>query len=592
MGTVRKRQSFLQGAFILAGGTALVKLIGAFFKIPLGIMIGGSGMGYFSTAYDLYLPLYALAMAGLPIAISRIVAQRVAEKRYRDVRKTLKIAQRAFLITGIAGTVIMLIAAYPYVLFSGNGPALYSILGIVPSLLFCCIMSSYRGYYEGLRNMYPTSVSSIIEALGKLVVGLGLAYIVIQKAMSEYAASQTVFGKALEIAPGSTDDVVKDSITAAAAPYAAAAAILGITIGAALGAVYLIIYHKRVGDKITVHELREAPQAIKNKKTLKIIITFAIPVVIGSLVTNVASLIDLATVQRRLADVVTSNPDTILKMYDGMLPEGMALQDIPNFLYGCYKGFGYSVYNLVPTLTSMLGISALPVLTTAWIGKDPKVIKTNIESMVRITALFAIPAGIGMWVLSANILGLLYSSRPQEAAVTVPILAILGLAAVFAGLMAPLTNMLQAIGKQKLPVRNIAIGGVLKIVVNFILVGIPSVNVVGAPVGTLVCYAFIFISNLYCLIKHSHVRISLMSTLIKPLIASLLCGVSAWAAPRLLTNIMPAQGNIVSILSILVAVIVYAVSVICVRAVTKEDVLSLPKGQKIARALEKLGWIR
>lgn len=597
----REQQSFLHGAIILVGSTLLVKFIGAIFKIPLGNLIGGVGMGYFSAAYDLYLPLYALAMGGLPIAVSRMVAERVAEKRYRDVRKVLRIAQRAFLITGVSGFVIMLLLAYPYILYTGTSGALPGILCITPCLLFCCIMSSYRGYYEGLRNMYPTAISSLIEALGKLVLGLGFAYLVILKARAEYAASGTVFGKAITIVldPEKTiEECTNEAIADGAANYAAAAAILGITIGAALGAIFLIIRHKVVGDKITVSELRAAPRPQRNRQVFRIMLAISIPVVLGSLVTNVASLIDLATVQRRLVDAYNSSPGTITAMYEGLLPasvQGLTgkelAQEISVYLYGCYKGFAYSLYNLVPTLTSVLGVSALPVLTTAWTKRDKRGVKVNIESMVRTTALISLPAGIGLSALAGGILHLLYSSKPEEATVATPMLVILGAAAVFAGLMAPLTNMLQAIGKQNIPVRNIAIGAVLKIVVNFVLVGIPSINVVGAPVGTLCCYFYIFISNFICLLKYSHVRISILRTLLKPAFAGILCGAAAWASSGLLGWIIPSS-KIVTILAICIAGIVYVIALLCTRAITREDLAMLPKGQKIAAVLAKRGWIR
>ena len=600
----RKQQSFLHGAIILVGATALVKVIGAIFKIPLGNLLGGLGMGYFSSAYDLYLPLYALAMGGLPIAVSRMIAERVAEKRYRDVRKTLRIAQRAFLITGLTGFLVMLLCAYPYIKFTGNAGALLSILCITPSLLFCCVMSSYRGYYEGLRNMYPTAISSVIEAMGKLVLGLGFAYMVILKARSEYGAAGTVFGKIVTVPDPSTFanneeylKAVTSAITDAASPYAAAAAILGITIGTALGAIYLIIRHKMVGDKLSIAELRSAPRPMRNRQTLRIMIAIAIPVVLGSLVTNVASLIDLATVQRRLVDAFNTDPEALLRMYDGLLPTSVAglsgdelAKQISVYLYGCYKGFAYSLYNLVPTLTSVLGVSALPALTTAWTERDRLGVKTNVETMVRTTGLIALPAGIGISVLSANILNLLYSSKPNEAAISAPVLAILGVAAVFAGLMAPLANMLQAIGKQNIPVRNIAVGAVLKIVVNFILVGIPSVNVIGAPVGTLCCYFYIFVSNLYCLLKYSHVRMNFMSTLVKPAFAAILCGAAGWAVSGLLGWVIP--GKIATVAAICAAGIVYVIALLCTRAITREDVAMLPKGQKIAAVLAKRGWIR
>lgn len=573
--TKRKQQTFLQGAFILSASAALVKIIGAIFKIPLGNLLGGTGMGYFSSAYDLYLPIYTLAMAGLPIAISRLVAERVAEKRFKDVNSTLRIAQRIFLITGLAGSAILALAIYPYILYIGNSGAALSMVAIVPALLFCCIMSSYRGFYEGLRNMYPTAISSVIEALGKLFLGLGFAYLVILKAQSEFASLGTVFGKAVDAASVANVD---EAIINLAAPYASAAAILGITVGSVLAAIYLIIYHKVVGSKITRAEIEASPIPYDKKKTLKMIVTISVPVVLGSLVVNFSSLIDLFTVQKVLANSVEKNPAMFMDMYAGLLPDGTSdlatlHETVPNYLYGCYKGFAYSVFNLVPSLTAMLGVSAIPVLATAWIEKKSSAIKSNIESMVRITSLIAMPAGIGICVLSGPIMELLYSGKVKETAITAPMLTVLGIAAVFTGLTTPITNMLQAIGKQNIPVRNITIGAVLKFVVNIVLVGIPVINIMGAPIGTLACYFFHFSANFYALVKYSKVKLNYFAMLIKPLFCSILCGVTALCTHGLLSHIITNK-NFVTVLAIGAAGAVYLVAVILTKCFSKEDLKS------------------
>ena len=192
-------QSFIYGAAVLMMSTAIVKVIGAIFKLPLTNIIGVTGMGHFSVAYDLYVPIYTLAMAGLPVAISKIVAERLAQERYKDVRQNLKVVRRTFMTTGLVGFLVMLIASYPFVRFIGSEDSLLGIWVIAPSLLFCCIMSTYRGYYEGYKNMYPTAISSVIEAVGKLTIGYLGALLTVAIAEREYAAKGTVFGKVVEV---------------------------------------------------------------------------------------------------------------------------------------------------------------------------------------------------------------------------------------------------------------------------------------------------------------------------------------------------------------------------------------------------------
>jgi len=563
-----KKQSFLNGAAILVGATAMVKIIGAIFKIPLSNLIGESGMGYFQTAYDLYLPIYSLAMAGLPVAVSKMVADSIARARFADARKLLNIARKAFLVTGLTGFFIMLAITYPYILITDNTVrCVPGLLAIAPSILFCCMMSSYRGYYEGLRNMTPTAVSQVIEAIGKLLLGLLLAFICKR------------IGLAVE--------------------YQAAAAIIGITVGSFFGALYLMLRHRLNGDGVTEIQLLESPEPEASSTLLKSLIKIAIPVVLGSLVVNVASLVDVTTVQSRLSGVVDGNLETLKEMYPQMLEDLIAehgtldeaIGNIPIYLYGCYKGYAYSVYNLIPTITSALGVSALPALASVWASGNKKGVKVNIESTLRITALISMPCGIGMTVLSTPIMHFLYPYRPTGAEISGPILAVLGFAAVFAGMAMPLTNMLQGIGKQNIPLRNIAVGAVLKIIFNYILVGIPEINIHGAPVGTAVCYGYIFVMNLYYLIKYSGVKVSLWSSVFKPLIAALLCGGAAFGTYMAVDTFTSLSLRISVVAAIVAAGFTYLVSVFLFRVLTKDDILMLPKGQKAVKVLEKLHWI-
>lgn len=574
--TKRKHQNLLQGSMILAAATALVKILGMIYRIPLNNMLGELGAGYYSTAYDLYLPIYSLAMAGLPVAISRMVAESVAERRFRDTRKLLRLSQRAFAITGITGTAIMLIATYfylynePFRSFAGitsNTDSVYAIVLISFSILFCCIMSSLRGYYEGLRNMIPTAVSQVIEAMGKLVLGLALVFITKYVCINVYGMSEA------------------DSL-----PFAAGAAVLGVTLGTAAGAVYLYIVHRVKGDGITEAELLESPAPQSSRTLIKALAVIALPIVIGSMVRDIASLVDLTTVKARLSMLAMHEPTLVTKYYAVSGLSDAELSDVGTYLYGIYKGFAYSIYNLVPTITSVIGVSAIPALSTAWTMREAGGIKQSSESIIRLTSIIAFPAGIGIACLSQPILDLLYSSRPNAVIIATPVLTVLGVAAVFAGIAVPLTNMLQAIGKQNIPVINMAVGVVLKIAVNYILVGIESVNIIGAAVGTAVCYGYIFIANLVCYIKFSRVKINLLSVVFKPAFAGLICGAAAYLSNLALNSLIGA-GKVNTALCIIIAAVFYIICLGVTRTFTKNDIKMLPKGEKLAKLLAKLHWI-
>ncbi len=547
----RKHQSFEYGAAILVVATMLVKVIGAVFKIPLSSLIGTLGFGYFSSAYDLFLPIYSLAMAGLPIAISRMVAENVAQKRFNDVKQTLRISRKAFLVTGAAGFVIMAGATFVFFKITGDSRTLPSILVIAPSILFCCVMSVYRGYYEGMRNMTPTAISNVIEALGKLILGLGFAWIVI---------------------------AVRGDLSPETASLAAAGAMLGITVGTALGALYLVIKFKRDNGLILAEEYADSPLAQSGKQTLKVLITIAIPIALGSLAQNVASLVDVTMVKGLIAD----DAEAVRGIYSSLIGSDVVTDaDVANFLYGV-RGQAFTLFNLVPTITSVMGVSALPVLATSWTNGDMGEVKKNMSSIIKLTSLIALPAGLGLAFLGRPIMSLIYGTE-EAVLIGGPMLTVFGLSAVFSGLAMPLTNMLQAIGKQAVPVINIAIGAVIKIVVNFLLVGNPEINILGSALGTLCCYLYIALANFICLVRFTKIMPRMVQSFIKPLISAICCGIAAMGVSALLDG-----SRLSTILAVLVAVAVYLAVIIILRGIEKQDVLAFPKGEKISKILEKL----
>ncbi len=562
----RKKQSFLHGSLILIIATALVKIIGAVFKIPLYNILDNTGVGYYTTVYDLYTPMYTIAMAGLPIAISRIVAECVTLEKYKDAKKTFKVAKLAMWVTGGLAFVLMCALSYPYALYKGSLNLLPCIMCIAPCLLFCCVMSSYRGYYEGLHNMTPTAVSEVLEALGKLVFGLVLAIVL-----------KEITGKM---------------------EYAVCGALFGITLGTAVSAGYLVFKYKRTAKKdFNSEDLKLSPEPKSNGKTLKIIIAMALPIVLGSLVNQLTTLIDNLMITARLEQAIVSNPDYINNFFGDLiafekaeyLKEGKVfdtLKDLPIILYGAHRGLAFSIYNLVPVLTSVLGVSAIPVLTEAWTNRDKTALKSSMETVIRTTALVSMPAAFGLMALGREAVKLLYSGKIYTAPIAGNNLCILGLCALFAGFTAPVTSMLQAIGKQKIPLYNMAVGALLKIVINYFLVATPEVNIAGVPIGTTVCYAYICVMNIVMLIKYSGVKPDVVGVIIKPLIAGFLCGASAFITAHFVKQLI-ASNSIVTVVSIIVAVAVYIISVILFKIIKKSDIISLPKGEKLAKVLEK-----
>lgn len=602
-----KKQSVLNGAMILMAAVLLVKVIGLFFKMPLTNLIGSTGRGYFSAAYEVYTPIFAISMAGLPVAVSRMVAESVALGKFREARSIFKVSQRIFFLVGLTGTVILLAAAYPYAHYVANDMSLPAVLCVAPSIFFCCYMSAYRGYYEGLRNMMPTATSQVIEALGKLVIGLLLAKVVVSMGLSQFAEGMkasgdvqaVVFGKTVASEPEAYNIIY---------PYAAAGAILGVTAGSVLSNLFLIIYHKIKGDGFTRVQLVNSEKPTEGSKLAKTMIMIAIPMVVSSLILNITNLIDTVTIQSRLASALESDFETVYEMHKVSFDNARALgrldttnfSSVTKYLWGAYCT-ALDFKNLVPTITIQLGVSALPALAAAWAVKNKDNIRSTIETVIRIGMLIALPAGIGIAALAEPILNVIYGRGASSDAIAIitPIMIAYGFATCIMAISTPTTNMLQAIGRTDIPVKSVIVAAVAKIVCNFILVGNPKVNVYGAVIGTILFYVVIVAFNMISLLRVSKVKVNWLSVFFKPLICAALCGVTAFTANALLNRIFPAEstesvlnmGTLAMIISVGLAVIVYVISLLLLKGIAKEDVAVLPKGEKIAKTLEKYGLL-
>lgn len=563
---------------ILSIAALIVKLLGALFKIPLTNILGGDGMGYFSTAYDIYMPVYVISNAGLPVAIARIVAESVSEGRFRDVRRTLKIANTVFLITGTIGFCVMFFGSSLFVnVFIKNPGAYLAVMAMAPTVFFVCLTSAYKGYYEGLHNMYPTAIAQVVEVIVKLVFGFGLSMLAYKLGMDEFATSGTVLG---------VEYATYEDAKLRVLQIAAAGAISGVALGALGSWLSAFIRHKFRGDGISAEELSSPQKETSGREILRRIIKIAIPIALGSCVGQVTGVIDLFSVYDRLHHAVDTGYATLMNIYDGAIPVDKALEDIPNYLNGCYKGMVVTLYNLIPTFTVAFGVSALPAITSAWTEKNTISLKENVEAVLRMTMLLVLPAGIGMSAMSHGVLTLLYGSKPAEVEIAVPLLAVLGIAVIFSSACSPINSMLQAVGRADLPVKIMVGCAAFKLIFNYITVGIPEINILGAAIGTLICYIMIMFISLFFLFRITELRINYMTVFIKPLLSAVLC---AGTAKLISWLIMPiASENIATILGIVCGGVVYVASLILFGAITEEDIRRLPKGEKLVVLYNKL----
>lgn len=576
-------QSFLKGAMVLGSSMVIVKIMGMIYKILLSNMYGGVGTGLFNSAYALYNPLFMLSTAGFPIAISRMVSESITKKRYRDVRQIHKLSVPIFVIAGLLCFLAMVIGSFIYVKIIKAENTIFALLCLSPTIFFGCLMSIYRGYFEGMRNMAPTAISEVIEASCKLFLGFTASYFTMQICLNQYHSSGYVLG--IECAS-------ETEAHNAAVPLAIGAAITGISLGSLFGFVFLFIKYKRIGDGISVSDLRSSPPPRSNREIITTMVKTAIPIGLGSIIMSLADMIDSTLVNKRIYSIMETNPDALLNVYGSLIPDDVYYSNSTHtYLYGCY-GIALTLMMLVTAVTQVFGTTALPSVTAAWTSGNKERMKQSMETVLRVTVLVTIPSGIGMSVLAEPLLSLIYSGPAvaNEVEIGSKVLAVMGISVIFIATSTPLCSMLQAVGRMDVPLKLFTIGMIMKIIVNYILVGIPEINIQGANVGSIVCYGFVTVVAMFILCRETKITPNFNSILIKPLLAAIICGVAAYFA-EIFFDLFLVQ-KAATIMAILVAIVVYIISLLLLRAIKREDILQMPKGNKILKVLEKHKLIR
>ena len=514
-----KSSTFFGGAAILAASIAVVKVIGALYKIPLGRILGDVGFGHFNNAYAIYNLLLMVSTAGLPVAMSKTISEANALNRRNQVSRVFHVALVTF---------IMFIFAQPLANLQGDSLAAPAVRVMALSCFFVCTMSAYRGYAQGHSDMVPTAVSQVLEAMTKLIVGLFLAWYLLRLG----------FGS----------------------EFSAAGAIAGVTASGLVSLVYLMFRFRRKNSAQGLAKTDDRPESAKH--ILKVLASIAIPITLSSSVVPITTYLDTVQVQNLLQSALGYSEELAVS------------------LYGCYQK-AITIYNLPSAFMVSLTACIVPAVSAALTKKDKIGAGKIAESALRVGALLALPAGVGLAVLSGPIIQMLYPETNQE--IASHCLMVLGIASAFVCMMLLCNAILQANGRAALPIWFIAIGSATKLIVNFILVQMPSVGIKGAPVGTLVCFMLVSVMELIAIKRVTPHPPKYLRVFVKPVLAAAIMGAAARAAYGILAGHL---GNTMSVAGgIVVGAIVYAILVLVLRIVSKDDLSLMPKGDKIAKLL-------
>ncbi|SHG43415.1 stage V sporulation protein B [Thermosyntropha lipolytica DSM 11003] len=516
---MEKKQTFLKGALILSIAGAISKLLGAIYRIPLARMIGAEGIGLYQMAYPIYTTILALATAGVPVAISIMVARKETEGYSGDSFKILKASLFILFIIGLLLTLMVIQGAgilADYVL--KNPQAYYPILAVSPAIFLAGLMSVFRGFFQGHQSMVPTAVSQVVEQLFRVTAVLILAYFLVDKGIE----------------------------------YAAAGATFGAVIGGVAGLIVLIFYYIAF---IRRHDIKYANLLYSGESTASLgrkMIKLAIPVSVGAVVLPLVQMLDAIIVPGRLIAL------------NYTVSQATAL-------YGHLSGMAAVLISLPTIFTISIATSMVPAISEAQARNDRRLLIERLNYGFRGGMLISFPAAAGLFVLAFPICDLLYGAAEAGAA-----LEPLAFSAVVLAAFQISSAGLQGIGKPEIAMRHLVITGIFKVIFNYSLTSIPALNIKGAAIGTVLAFCLGSLLNLIYLKRYTGIRYE-TGRMLKILLVTVVMAITVKISYQYLVA-YDVSSHLSTLLAITWGVIVYGILLLVVRELDIAMIRKIIKG--------------
>lgn len=530
-----KQQSTTKGFAVLSAAGMLVKVLSLLYLPFLLRIIQDEGYGVYNVAYQVYVFVYVITNSGIPAAISKLVSELTAVGNYKDAVKSFKIARFMLLILGTVMSVLMMVFAYPLAKALHYEKSALSILALAPSILFTSVASAYRGYFQGRGNMTPTAISQVIEQILNTVFTLVFAALLIKYGLEAGCAGGTI----------------------------------GTTLGAFCSALYLIVFYEK-NKIIRVPKVKSDIEVVRysNKAIARKIVRYGIPITICIGMTYAGNLVDLMNTKIRLLDAGLS--DTQATISYGYLVKYQQLINVP-----------------IAIITA-LSMAILPAISGAAALKDKKNVADKINYAFRLCFMIAVPSAIGLAVLSLPIFKMLFTPRYASGAYLMTYGSIV---LVFTSVMQIQTTILQSIGKLYTATLYSAVGIICKIIANYFLIAIPSINILGAVFGSIIGFSIPVMLNHKVIKRSIKVKFNFLAHSVKPLIASAFMGLVVYIVYiniHFITNFamkdyVYAANAVPTVIAIIIGMFVYLFGLILTGGITKEDLNTMPS--KVTRLM-------
>ena len=534
-------KSFVKGALVLSIAGILAKCLGALYRIPFARLASDECGAIYALVYPIYNLLLALSTAGIPLALSKLVAEYEEQGKSGMSLRILKLSLLLLASVGMTVSVALFISADWIAAHVWGVPeAALSIRAITPAMLFTCIQAVFRGYFQGMQQMVPTALSQITEQFVRVGV---------------------IFAALFLLMPYG-DEITAAGATAGAAVGSGAALLLMLTI-------YARYRKKQKLDADMASKMDDLKESISNSQVLQKVVALAVPIAIGSLVLPVMQTIDSVLVLARLQA--------------GGMSIAMAKVEF-NYLGNCVQ----PIINLPFMITTAVAASLVPNISEALaMGQTQKVRETFANAM-QLAILIVLPATVGLMTLAEPIMNMLYEKPGAGVAMfwSAAVVLVVGLYQISAG-------TLQGMGKAMVPMYSLLLGATVKIVLTYTLTAIPAIGIRGAAIGSVIGFAAAAGNNIYQVSrKIGWEWLSMKYHVVKPVIS-----VAAMAALVLISYtaifVLLGSNGMATLLSIMIGGCAYFAVLLAIGGVSLEIIRKMPKvGNKLAALLLKLKVVR
>ena len=525
---------FLKGTMILTISSIIVKVIGSLNWIILSRVLGGEGIGLYQMGFPIYLMAITVSSAGVPVAISIITSEKLANKDYRGAKRVFNVSLRLLLVSGLIFSSALLFGADFLINqhIIRDARAYYSIIALAPAVFFVTFLASFRGYLQGWQIMTPTATSEVVEQLVRVIT------------MLVFADLFMPYGLA----------------------YAAGGASMGAGAGAFCALLVLMWFYRRL--KRRLHEEIEAQDdSIPEESAghiIKRLLKLALPVSLTSLMLPIGANLDLLIVPQRLEVA------------------GFDVRHATE-LFGYLTGMAVPLVNLATIFTAAMTISLVPSISESKALERFDAIRDKIRLAFRVAMIITFPCFMGLFFLAEKVATLIYNAPGAAGAIQTMSVGIL-----FLGMHQISTGILQGLGKTAIPVINMILACLVKVVMSWWLTAIPFLGIKGASMATVADFAVAAIINMGFIYKYTGFTFSLGS-LLKPLLASGVMG----AVIYLVLSITEQLGMWCVLFAMVAAVPSYALALLAFGGLNKEDLDNVPfVGRRILAVGQRLGFFK